>query len=265
MCTPGDAAANGREIGSIGAGHLDNREVQVAPFRVLLAFFAFLFAHTYIADNRGVEGMAPKLQLESPAEGAREEAPKEPAEAAPKDTAKQPAEMAKRKALKQPAEAAPTKESKPQAPKEAPKQPPEAAPTEPQTPQEDWEWLQPGVFIPGLGPDCDDSSSAGHGAHLLENEIAELADVKREAFKKAGPPPGGGADWGIPKTCGIAPIGRSWQNRTWRALYSEEYCTAAEEAAGKMTKDGRPVDFYVTTARDRRTHENAPMAHFYSP
>ena len=53
--------------------------------------------------------------------------------------------------------------------------------------------------------------------------------------------------------------------REWRALYREVYCSAAAEAAEKVTKDGRPVDFYVTTARDRRTHKNALMAYFYNP
>ena len=42
MCTPADAAANGKRIGSIGDGHLENREVQGGPFGGLLAFLPIL-------------------------------------------------------------------------------------------------------------------------------------------------------------------------------------------------------------------------------
>ena len=47
MCTLGDTAALGEGVGSIRAMHLENRAVQVAPFRGLLSF-AFLFADTYM-------------------------------------------------------------------------------------------------------------------------------------------------------------------------------------------------------------------------
>ena len=74
--------------------------------------------------------------------------------AAPEGTAKQPAKTGKKKAPKQPAE-------------------------------EDWEWLQPGFFIHGWGPEFDDSSTAEHGTNLSENEIAKLTDVEREAYMEA--------------------------------------------------------------------------------
>ena len=43
MCTLGDAAALGEGMGSIRARHLENWEVQVAPFGGFLSFVAFLF------------------------------------------------------------------------------------------------------------------------------------------------------------------------------------------------------------------------------
>ena len=90
MCTPGDAAANGKGIGSIGDGHSENREVQVARFRVLFAFFAFFCADTCMVDKQGVEGVAPKQPPEQPTEGAMEEAPKQAAEEVPKEEQTQP-------------------------------------------------------------------------------------------------------------------------------------------------------------------------------
>ena len=48
MCFLGDTAALGEGMGSIMARHLENWEVQVAPFRGLLSFVAFLFADTYM-------------------------------------------------------------------------------------------------------------------------------------------------------------------------------------------------------------------------
>ena len=66
-------------------------------------------------------------------------------------------------------------------------------------------------------------------------------------------------------TCGIAPAGSSWQNRAWRALLRKEHRTAAEEAAGKVTKQGQPVDFVITTPRDITTHAQAPKAYCYVP
>ena len=83
--------------------------------------------------------------------------------------------------------------------------------------------------------------------------------------EEAGPTPQAGAGLGVPKTCGIASMGSSWENRTWRAMYGEEYGTAAEEATGKVTKGDWRVDFVTTIRRDKTTHEDAPMASFYIP
>ena len=41
MCTLGNAAALGEGMGSIGAKHLQNQVIQLAPFVGLLSFFAF--------------------------------------------------------------------------------------------------------------------------------------------------------------------------------------------------------------------------------
>ena len=57
--------------------------------------------------------------------------------------------------------------------------------------------------------------------------------------------------------------GRSVPTRQWRASYRQAYCHAAEAVGGKVTEDGRPVSFHVTTTRERRTLEAAPMAYFF--
>ena len=44
MCTLRDVAVLGEGIRSMEVRHFENRDVQVAPFRGLLSFFAFLFA-----------------------------------------------------------------------------------------------------------------------------------------------------------------------------------------------------------------------------
>ena len=199
-------------------------------------------------ETKEAKPQVPKEAATQPAEAA---ATKEAKPQAPKEAAKQPA--------KQPAQAAPTKEAKPQAPREA-KAAPKAKKKAGQQPAE--EWLQSRGFIPGWGPDSDDSSSARHGAELSESEIAELTDVERDAYKEAGPPPPTGNGWNVPRKCGIAPVGRSWQDRAWRARYKKKYRTSATETAGKVTKEGQPVNFPVTTTRDRTTEENTPMAYY---
>ena len=123
--------------------------------------------------------------------------------------------------------------------------------------------MQAGVSIPGWGAESDDSSSARHPAEFSEGEIAELTDVEREAYKEASPPPPDASDWSVPKKCGIASVGQSWQDREWRREYRKEYRTAAAEAAGKVTKDGDPVHFTVTTQRDRVTNVDTPAAYYY--
>ena len=50
MCTLAGAVALGEAIGSTKARHLENREVQVAPFRGLFSAY-FLQTHTCIAQN----------------------------------------------------------------------------------------------------------------------------------------------------------------------------------------------------------------------
>ena len=119
------------------------------------------------------------------------------------------------------------------------------------------------VLIPGKGSNCDDSSSAGHGAEFSQSEIAELTDVERDAYNKAGPPPRTGTDGNVPRKCGIAPVGRSWQDKVWIARYKKEYHTAAAETGGKVTKEAHPVNFTVTTTRDRPMEESTPMAYYY--
>ena len=184
------------------------------------------------------ERQAPQEAAEQQAKAAQDEAPKQPANG----TTKQPANTGTKKAPKHSA----------QAPK--------------QLAEEDWEWLQPGVFIPGWVPKSDDSSSSGHGTNLSENEITELTDVEREAYMEAPPPPKKkGVGWEVPKTCVFALIGRSCQNGAWKALCRTEYRNAAEEVAGKVTKQGQPVDFAFTTSRDRTTLAEAPKAHIYFP
>ena len=225
---------------------------------------------------------APKELAKQPAQAA---APKEAKPQAPKEAAKQPTEAAAPKdaklqapqeaaqqQAKQPAEATPTKKAKPQAPQEAPKHLAEAPGTKEAKPQAPGEakkkvgqqpaeqWLQAGVPIPGWD---DDSSSGGHPAEFSEGEIAELTDVEREAYKTAGPPPLDASDWSVPRKCGITPVGRSWQDREWRRQHSEEYCTAAVEAAGTVTKEGTPIHFTITTQRDRVTNENSPSVYYY--
>ena len=49
----------------------------------------------------------------------------------------------------------------------------------------------------------------------------------------------------------------------WRREYRKACCTAAVEAAGMVTKDGKPVHFTVTTSRDRATNANTPSAYYY--
>ena len=64
--------------------------------------------------------------------------------------------------------------------------------------------------------ESDDSSSARHPAEFSEGEIAKLTDVERDAYKEAGPSPPSASEWSVPRKCGIAPVGRSWQDREWR-------------------------------------------------
>ena len=49
----------------------------------------------------------------------------------------------------------------------------------------------------------------------------------------------------------------------WRREYTKEYRTATVESAGMVTKDGKPIHFSVTTARDRATNENTPSVYYY--
>ena len=122
MCTPRGTAATAKEIGTMGNEPSENREGQVGH----LGLFDCFCADTCIADKRGVDGMAPKLQPE--------EAPKKPREAEA-----QAAEVAQQEVAKQATEAAPVpKEAKLQAPKESTKHPAGSAPKEakPQAPKE---------------------------------------------------------------------------------------------------------------------------------
>ena len=48
MCTSGEAVALAEAMGSTKPRRLENREVQVAPFRGLFCFVAFLSADTYM-------------------------------------------------------------------------------------------------------------------------------------------------------------------------------------------------------------------------
>ena len=118
-------------------------------------------------------------------------------------------------------------------------------------------------MVHGCGAGSDDSSSAGHPAEFSKGELAELMDVERDTYKEAGPPPPNASNRIVPKKCGIAPVGQSWQDTVWRTEHRKEYCTRAAESAGKVTKDGQPVRFIVTTTRARATNESTPNACYY--
>ena len=229
---------------------------------------------------------APEEAAEQPATAAPGEAAEQPAAAAPAEVAEQPAaaapgEAAEAKEAKPQAPKEAATEAKPQAPKEAgkgaePQQPQEAAQeakpqppfggakeAKPQAPKEaakeakpqatekakeNEHWLQPGVTIPGYEADTDDSSSGGHSATLFAGEIAEMTDVALEAYKTAGPPPTDGGEWDVPKVVGIAPVGRSWQDRRWRRRYREQYRKgAANVARGMVDENGNLARCHVST------------------
>ena len=79
-------------------------------------------------------------------------------------------------------------------------------------------------------------------------EIAEVTDLELEAYKTGGPPPPNARAWDIPREAGIAPVGRSWQNRQWRSMYREQYRTVtANVARGMVEEEGNLVKFHVTT------------------
>ena len=242
------------------------------------------------------QGGKPQAAKESEPESAEQPtaAPREAKPQAPKEAAKQPAAattpeeaaapkeaepQAPEEAAEQPAAAAAPKEAKPQAPKVASKQPPappkEAKPQAPvdaakeakpqatkeakerarQQPAE--QWLQGGATIPGWDAESEATSSGGHSATFSAGEIAELTDVEQEAYKTGGPPPPNAKEWDIPRELGIAPVGRSWQNRQWRRMYGEQYRTAARNVArGMAGHEGNRVKFHVTT-------DAAPAAYYY--
>ena len=146
------------------------------------------------------------------------------------------------------------KEAKPQAPKEAAK---EAKPQATKKAKEKEQWLRPGVAIPSYEAESDDSSSGGHSATFSAGEIGEMTDVELEAYKTGGPPPTDATEWDIPRDLGIAPVGRSRQNRQWRRTYREQYRTgAANVARGMVDEEGTPVKFHVTT-------DTTPTAYYY--
>ena len=117
--------------------------------------------------------------------------------------------------------------------------------------------MQPGVSIPGWGAQEDDSSSSGHSATFSAGEIAELTEVGLAAYKAGGPPPPNATEWYVPRESGIAPVGRSWQNRKWRRMYREQYRTAAANVATVLVdEEGNCVKFHVTS-------DTAPAAYYY--
>ena len=229
---------------------------------------------------------APEEAAEQPAAAAPGEAAKQPAAAAPGEVAEQqaavaPGEAAEAKEAKPQAPKEAATEAKPQAPKEAAKeakpQPPKEAAQEakPQAPvggakeaklqapkeaakeakpqatekaKEKEHWLRPGVTVPGYEAGTDDSSLGGHSATLSAGENAEMTDVELEAYKTAGPPPTDGGEWDVPKDVGIAPVGRSWQDRQWRRRYRHQYRKgAANVASGMVDENGNLARFHVTT------------------
>ena len=123
--------------------------------------------------------------------------------------------------------------------------------------------MQAGVSIPGRAAESDDSSSAGNSVDFSDGEIADLTDVERAAYRASGPPPPDPRDRSVPSKCGIAPFGRSWQDREWRRQCRKEYHTAAANAAGLVAKDGKCVHFIVTTRKDRVAKEATPTAYDY--
>ena len=233
---------------------------------------------------------APGEAAEQPAAAAAGEVAQQPTAAAPGEVAEQPAAAAEAKEAKPQAPKEAAKEAKPQAPKEATKEAKPQAPKEaaeeakPQAPvggakeakrqapkeaakeakpqatkkaKEKEQWLRPGVTIPGYKADTDDSSSGGHSATLSAVEIAEMTDVELEAYKTAGPPPTDVGEWDVPKDAGIAPIGRSWQDRQWRRRYREQYRKgAANVARGMVDENGNPARFHVTT-------DTTPTAYYF--
>ena len=117
--------------------------------------------------------------------------------------------------------------------------------------------MRPGVTIPGYEADTDDSSSGGHSATFSAGEIGEMTDVELEAYKTAGPPPTDGGEWDIPKVVGIAPIGRSWQDRKWRTRYREQYRKGAANVARRMVDEkGNLARFHVST-------DTTPTAYYF--
>ena len=145
------------------------------------------------------------------------------------------------------------KEAKPQAPKEAAKEP------KPQATEKAKEEhrLRPGVTIPGYEAGTDDSSSGGHSTTLSAGEMAEMTDVELEAYKTAGPPPTDGGEWNVPKDVGIAPVGRSWQDRQWRRRYRQQYRKGAVNVArGMVDENGNLARFHVTT-------DTTPTAYYF--
>ena len=123
---------------------------------------------------------------------------------------------------------------KTQAPNEASKQPATAALKKKKTQQckqlapktakegeEAHDRFKIGVFIPGWGSDDSDYSSVKHGAEFSEDECDETSNVNTEASKKASPPQHNTANPNVSGTCAIAPVGRSWQNKQWKAQYRQ--------------------------------------------
>ena len=201
-----------------------------------------------------------KLPKEAAKQPSAVAAPMEAKPQAPKKVAKQPA--------KQLAEAAPTKKAQRQAPQEAPG-------TKEAKPQAPWEakkkagkqpaeeWLQAEVSIRGWAAESDDSTSDGHSATFSAGEIAELTDVELPAYSAVGAPPADRSDWGVPRKCGIAPVGRSWQDKECRRQYRTEYPNATANAAGLVTTQGKPSILAVTTRKDRVAKETEPTAYCY--
>ena len=236
----------------------------------------FLTSVAGMAPKKAQAVKVPKKAAEAAPASEGEQAvaaPKEAKPQAPKEAAKQPAPAAPKEAAKEPAaaaapeEATTLKEAEPQAPEEAateakPQAPKEAAKeAKPQATKEAKEkaeeWLRPGVKIPGWDAESDDSSSGGHSATFSAGEIGELTDVELEAYKTGGPPPPHVSEWDIPSELGIAPVGRSSQNRQWRTMYRKQYRTAAKNVArGMVDEAGNPVKFHVTT-------DTAPTAYYF--
>ena len=207
---------------------------------------------------------AKEAKPHAPVGGAMEATPQPPKEAAKeakrhslKEAAKEAKPQAPKEAAqeaKPPAPVGGAKEATPQAPKEAAK---EAKPQATKKTKEKEQWLRPGITIPGWDAASDDSSSGGHSATFSAGEMGELTDVELEAYKTGGPPPTDANEWDIPRDLGIAPVGRSWQNRQWRRTYREQYPTgAANVARGTVEEEGNPVKFHVTT-------DTTPTAYYY--